>query len=202
MKKKKKIIGAIGGLLLLVVVLFAVYILKSGVLSEHKFNGDGEVVIHYQSTYVDAVPEDFKTAANEEMAEKMFGSPNFYDSLSQKDTLKLEATFSPNGEYYKAEGTGILTILGKDYPFTVTSSRLKKEVLQSGDHLIWGSIHGGFIDEGGIEREMILSISTVIETEEVFYYATLGGVVISFGEFGFETKEIREIILNHPVSES
>lgn len=190
-------IGAIGGLLLLVAVLFAVYILKSGILSEHKFNEDGEVAIHYQSTYVDAVPEDFKTAANEEMAEKMFGSPNFYDSLSEKDTIELEATFSPSGENYKAEGTGILTILGKDYPFTVTSSRLEKEVLQSGNHLIWGSINGRFIDEGGIEREIILIINTVIETEEVFYYATLGGVALSFGDFGFETKEIREMILNH-----
>ncbi|WP_160031671.1 hypothetical protein [Paenibacillus sp. An7] len=199
MKKKKKMIGEIGGLLLLIAVIFAVYIFITGMPSEQKFNEDGEVTIHYLSRYIDAVPEDFKTAINEEMAEKMFGSPDFYNKMSEKDTLKLDATLSPNGEFYKAEGEGSLTIFDKEYPFTVSSSQLDKEVLQSGDHLVWGSISGGFVDEGGIKREMILSLSTVIETEEVFYYATLGGVVISFGDFGFETKEIRDILLNNPI---
>ncbi|WP_454191421.1 hypothetical protein [Paenibacillus sp. Marseille-Q7038] len=199
MKKKKKMIGTISGLLLFVAVIFAMYIFITGTPSEQKFNEDGEVTIHYQSTYIDAVPEDFKTATNEEMAEKMFGSSDFYNKMSEQDTLKLDATFSPNGELYKAKGEGVLTIFGKEYPFTVSSSELDIEVLQSGDHLIWGNISGGFVDEGGIKREMILSLSTVIETEEVFYYATLGGVVISFGDFGFETKEIRDILLKNPI---
>ncbi|WP_211746064.1 hypothetical protein [Paenibacillus sp. Marseille-Q4541] len=199
MSKKKKISWSIGGIILIAVIITAVIILKSGMVTDQKFNADGEVEVHYKSAYVDAVPEDFRTKYTKEMAAEMFNITSETGEEREKDTIELKAKFIPNGDAYKAEGTGILTISSKDYPFHITDSYLKKETLKSGDHLIWGSINGDFKDVNGEEREMILNISTVIETEEVFYYATLGGLVMSFGDFGFETKEIRDILLKNPI---
>lgn len=195
--KKKRV--WIFGFIFIVICIVLFILMKIGLMSEPKFNADGEVEVHYKSTYVDAVPEDFRTEHTKKSAAEMFQMTSETGEERINDTLELRAVFKPNGEYYKAEGTGVLTISDKEYPFKITTSTLNKETLQSGDHFMWGTINGIFKDAAGKERDMILSIGTVIEKKEVFYYATLGGIVMSFGDYGYETDEIRDIILDNPL---
>ncbi|WIV20262.1 hypothetical protein QPK24_06090 [Paenibacillus polygoni] len=192
---KRKALLTIGGVLGLAIIISVSLLIGNETSKPATLHGTSPYTLHLKENYnSEKIPPLFDGPNNLKTA-KNFGFDDFGDLSSANSTISIDQELKPDGDYLVGEGgTGELLIKGTKYHFTIDSSLISHVELKNGQNLLTGSFETKINDKEGRPIPATISFTNIVETEEQFFYVTLGSLVLPFGDDRFETEEIQKII--------